>query len=61
MVGVTDSPREVVVIDLQAACVDLADAEAAQRADDSAHARERVARCRDRIDALLDMWNAAAR
>jgi hypothetical protein len=45
-------------VELDLACLDLARARSAQRIKDSLVERSSVAACRDRVDALLDMWNA---
>ncbi|WP_091324262.1 hypothetical protein [Geodermatophilus ruber] len=55
----SESPGEAMASDFRAACVELADAEAVCRSRDTPATRRRVEECRDRIDAILDMWNAA--
>ncbi len=59
MTPVADSLLDTIHLEFDLACQDLARAEIARRAKDTLAARARVAACRDRIDALLDMWNAA--
>ncbi len=49
---------ETIHVEFELACLDLAQAKAAQRTKDTPAARARVAACRDRLDAILDEWNA---
>ncbi|MEX5720027.1 hypothetical protein [Geodermatophilus maliterrae] len=45
------------LLELDLARVDLVWARRAHSGEDDRAGRTRVARCRERIDALLDMWN----
>jgi hypothetical protein len=54
-------PVDTLASDLAAACAELGAARAGQRRKDTPAARRQVADCRDRIDRLLDAWNATRR
>ena len=61
MMLVSDNLTEGIRLDMEQACADLRKAEAAQRLRDDAAVRARLLACRATIDAILDMWNDAAR
>jgi hypothetical protein len=56
-----DGAPDVLVVEFELARLDLAAASAALRRKDTPAAREEVARCRARIDGILDSWNAGVR
>ena len=56
-----DSGPDVLVMEFELARLDLAAARSAQRRKDTPAARDRVAACRERIDGILDSWNAGVR
>ncbi len=60
MTTMADSLLDTIHLEFDLACQDMAQAKLAQRTKDTLAARARVAACRDRVDALLDMWNTAA-
>jgi hypothetical protein len=55
---VADDLRTDIRLDLEHAQRQLVLARGAQQVKDSPSARYRVAACHDRIDDLLDLWNA---
>ncbi|HEX2074864.1 MAG TPA: hypothetical protein VHF92_13855 [Geodermatophilus sp.] len=59
MTTMADSLLDTIHLEFDLACQDLAQAKLAQRTKDTLAARAQVAACRDRVDALLDMWNSA--
>ena len=59
MMLVSDSLTESIELDFREACLELDRARAAWRAKDTPAARRRLAQCVARVDAILDMWNAA--
>ncbi len=56
-----DGPPDVLLVEFEMARLDLAAATVAQRNKDTPAARDEVAACRARIDAILDSWNAGLR
>jgi hypothetical protein len=58
MNGVADDVRSDIRLDLELARRQLALAREARQVGNSPAARYRVAACIDRIDDLLDLWNA---
>lgn len=54
---VTDSFSDSIRLDFQMACLELARAERAERARSTPATQAWVQQCRDRVDAILDMWN----
>ena len=54
--GLEDS----ILLDFRTACADLAEAKRAVRAKDTPAARARLQECAARVDAILDLRNAAA-
>ena len=52
---------DVILVEFELACLDLAAATAAQRRKDTSAARGEVADCRARLDGILDSWNAGVR
>ncbi|HEX2072353.1 MAG TPA: hypothetical protein VHF92_01095 [Geodermatophilus sp.] len=58
---VADSVVDTIRIEFLQACTELAEARRARRAQDSPATRSRVQQAQDRVDAVLDMWNEAAR
>ena len=61
MIPTADSVLDSIHLEFELACLDLAEARRVQRSKDSLAARARVTACREKVDALLDMWNAAGR
>lgn len=61
MNATTDAVLDAIRLELDLASLDLAAAKTAQLAKDTPAVRARLAVCRERVDALLDMWNAARR
>ena len=56
-----DGTPDVLLVEFQLARLDLATATAALRHKDTPSARREVADCRERIDRILDSWNAGVR
>ena len=57
----TDGVLEIIPVEFELACLDLAQARSVQSGKDSPTSRARVQACRERVDALLDLWNATRR
>ncbi len=53
----SESVLETIHAELVLASVDLTQAKRAQQDKDTPAARRHVHTCRERVDALLDMWN----
>ena len=56
-----DGAPDVLLVEFALARLDLAAAVAAQRRKDTPATRGEVAKCRARIDRILDTWNAGVR